>query len=85
MAEGRAKPSQSNRKENQKKKCVHVFVCFSQLRQFIHWRVKFEVWREEVSGSWVDEAVRLADGDVSYSGDISDFCTEYKKNQSYST
>lgn len=53
-----------------------VCVCFfSQLRQFIHWCVELEVWREEISSTWVDETVRLADGDIGYSGYISDFCT----------
>lgn len=49
-------------------------MCASQLRQFVHWRVEFEVRREEVGGSGVDEAVRLADGDIGYSSYISDFC-----------
>lgn len=46
----------------------------SQLRQLVDRCVKFEVWREEFCSTWVDETVRLSDGDVSDAGDVPDFC-----------
>lgn len=48
--------------------------CCSQLGQFVHRRVKLEVWREKLGSSWVDESVRLPDRHVCHACDVSDFC-----------
>lgn len=46
----------------------------SQLGQFVDRRVEFEVWREEVCGTRVDQPVRLSDCDVCHARDVSDLC-----------
>lgn len=46
----------------------------SQQRQLVDGRVELEVRREEFSSPWVDETIRLSDGDVCNAGDVPDFC-----------
>lgn len=52
-----------------------------QLGQLVHWSVKFKFSRKKVSGTWIDEPVGLPDGDVSHTGNVSNFCRGKKKGQ----
>lgn len=46
----------------------------SQQRQLVDGRVELEVRREEFRSPWVDETIRLSDGDVCNPGNVPDFC-----------
>uniref|UniRef100_A0A671LQ15 non-specific serine/threonine protein kinase n=1 Tax=Sinocyclocheilus anshuiensis TaxID=1608454 RepID=A0A671LQ15_9TELE len=47
----------------------------SQLRQFIHWCVKLEVWRKEIGSAGINETVGLTDCDVCHSSNVPNLCT----------